>query len=369
MPQDNKLPEPGEFTRIFKRQHLGGQSGTDADKKVGETSGVFPATPPRTSEQAATQPAMTAPSVAAPSSGEPGEFTKYFTGGAGAKSTGGPTGGAPKSYSGVQRPGSPLPTRNPMNDSSGNFTDRFVTPKAEDPSQFGGNASQMGPAPDLSDRSGDESGSFDFGHKSLPSKKDGPGEYTALFGSGNVPPPPRPAAVAQAPLAPIMSDSPNSFSSPSAPARTLRDIPAATPPQRGPSEFTVVSSGRQQSGAPGSGDSVSEAPANSGGGGIKRMPLNINVSPLSVNPMAGMPGFGGGGMHMPAAHASMSGASVNTPLGSAHVQAPMMPPLSVPAAGGATSKMSDQTKLILFFGILAILAVVLIVVVVASQKN
>jgi hypothetical protein len=98
--------------------------------------------------------------------------------------------------------------------------------------------------------------------------------------------------------------------------------------------------------------------------------VNINISP--INPMAALPHIGGG-MNVPgaSANASLHGANVNTALGSASVQGPHIPhlkPLNVSAAA-VPSGMSDNTKLILFFGVLAILAVVLIVAVAVMQKT
>lgn len=239
------------------------------------------------------------------------------------------------------------------------------------PDEYGVHNPRIGPAPDLSKRPSEDSGLFDFKPTQTPGQKDSRGEYTKLFGNGELPPVPRPSAVAPPPAAPIMTDSPI-LGSGTISARTMRDVPVMDPAQRGPSEFTTISKGRQQGPEATGGDAAaSEAgAANNPPAATKKMPgmpVNINVSP--VNPLAGL---GGGSLHVPgvpSANASLSGAGISTPLGAAHLQAPTMPPVNLPAAGAAATGMSDNTKLILFFGILSILAVILVVVVVAMQKN
>ena len=327
MPQD-KLPEPGEFTRIFKRQHPAAHNGVDAEKSVSEPSSVFEAM----EAMPAQAPPLHIPPPAS-ASAEPGEFTRYFMGGLPPQA-----GKTQRTPSGVQRPNTPVPSspRTLTGDSStGSFTDRFGSaPRAAayKPDEYGVHNPRIGPAPDLRE----DNSPFDFRPAVSPATsaagKDGPGEYTMLFGRGNIPPEPRQAAVAVAPAAPMMSDSPNSLRGmPSSAEASSQD--AALP---GPSEFTVVSNGRQ-------GVATAAAP---------KMPLNINLSPLASGGSVGM-----------------SGAHLNTPIGSANLQAPSLPHLNAAASAPAISRLTDQTKLILFFAALAILAVILVVVVVATQKN
>jgi hypothetical protein len=381
MPQDNKLPEPGEFTRMFKRQHLNAQGGgSEAEKGAADISGVFPAAELPSAEPAA-QPEMPplpppprtpAPRIAGGSElPEPGEFTQYFTGGLPSKSAQSGNSGIQRGPVGVQRPNTPVPPRNLTSDSStGSFTERFA-PRSDIPVQktdeFGVHNPRMGPAPDLSRRSpSEEGGHFDFKPMAPPLKQDAPGEYTALFGAGSVPPPPRQSVVAQPPAGPMMNDSPNSSSAGGGvPERTLRDVPVAAATPR-PSEYTMAAGGRP--GAPPAASAPPEAAGNNSTTGTKKMPINVNLPP--VNPMAAIQGASGG-LHGPAASAgaSMTGAHATTPIGSASVHAPTMPPLKVPSGAVAVPRLSDQTKLILFFGVLAILAVVLIVVLVATQKS
>jgi hypothetical protein len=229
---------------------------------------------------------------------------------------------------------------------------------------------RLGPPPDLSRRSSfDEKSPLDV---KSPEKKNAPGEYTALFGHGALPPEPRQSTVTPPPPAPLMSDSPNPFLSQGGLDRTMREIPVTPQPPQGPSEFTVIAEGRQQApGAAPTGSSPAGEPNSAAG--ARKMPVPVNVSINPVNPLSSLPTAGA---HLPgaSAQASMSGANVSSAFGSANVSAPPIPPLNpaaaIGAAAGATKpKLSDQTKLILFFGILAILAVILVVFVVATQKS
>jgi len=374
MPQD-KLPEPGEFTRIFKRQRLGAHGGAEPEKQPGEASGIQAEAAADAEPDAASHafPPPAAPPHPVPlgghteqKSGEPGEFTQYFMGGLPSKVTpsGAPT-NAHRTPTGVQRPNTPVPPPRTLNgdSSSGNFTERFAPPRQNAPvlktEQYGVYNPQMGPAPDLSKSSlPDHGGSFDFSKPA--SQKEQPGEYTSLFGRGDVPPPPRQSAVSPSPAAPMMSDSPNSFS-----ARPLRDVAPEAP--KGPSEFTVIAQGRQAPQATG-GPALDSPSVTKSAAGTKRLPVNINVNP--INPMAALPvGTGGMGLHMPHASGNIatSGANISTPIGSAGLHAPPVPQLNVSAAGAGASKLSDHAKLIIFFGVLAILAIILVVVVVAKN--
>ncbi len=385
MPQD-KLPEPGEFTRIFKRQHLGAQGAADAEKKASEISGIFPAAdvPPVQAEpqmanlQSRAVLGSSTPEIAEPPrsalpavTGEPGEFTQYFMGGLPAKPPSTNLNATQRVPPGVQRPNSPIISSRNLNgdgSNSGSFTGRFA-PRREAPTprgEKGGDSALRNPwaapSPELNKpwQARDEAAHFDSKPPLMPTPppKDEPGEYTAIFGHGNVPPPPRQSAVTPPPLAPIMSDSPS--------ARTFPDVPVTPQPPKGPSEFTVVSKGRP--GNPGS-DSIS--PEASSAAGTPKMPVGVNFTPPNIQSM--IPGTGGS-PHMPSgsAAASPSGANVSSPAGGASVHAPTITPMGVPqikAPAGGASRFSDQTKLILFFGALAILAVILVVVLAAIQKN
>ena len=204
------------------------------------------------------------------------------------------------------------PSRNLASDSSGSFTEKFAP--RQDASllrteQYGVHNPQMGPAPDLSKRSlPDQRGDFDFGKP--PSQKNQPGEYTSLFGHGDVPPPPRQAAVSAAPAAPMMSDSPNSFA-----GRPARDAAPAPDLPKGPSEFTEIARGRQ---APASlANTAAEPPsvANSSAG-TRKMPLNMNLNP--ANPMAVC-----ARMQFARPRSVIYGrGQYNTPIGSANLQVP-----------------------------------------------
>jgi hypothetical protein len=385
MPQN--LPEPGEFTKIFKRTHPTAQQGGKDLERTGEASGIFPAADatedkrepeanmlPLTLSTPAAAPGVAEESPKPPSSAEPGEFTQYFIGGLPAKP---PSGNSPPARvpTGVQRPNSTPPQpRNLVTDNSGSFTERFSRdslPPRRSP-EFGGRNQQMGPPPDLGRRPSAEP--FDV---KPPSERDAPSEYTALFGRGDLPPAPRQAAVKPAPAAPMMNDSPNALAGGSMPERTVPNIPTAAATPQGPSEFTVISKGRQP--PPGDGSTVPEAAGVDSAAATRKMPLPVNVNINPINPMSALPHVGGGGgAHLPgiSANASLHGANVSTPLGQASAhgpQIPQVPPINLAAgaaaAGGSTSKLSDQTKLILFFGVLAILAVILVVILVAKQKT
>jgi len=393
MPQD-KLPEPGEFTRIFKRQYLGAQNAADAEKKAGEISGIFPATgaPPSSPEpqlhspNPPSPPSAPPPAAASPAPGpgssEPGEFTQYFMGGLPAK----PAVGGPNSTQrvppGVQRPNSPITTTRNLNsdNSVGSFTDRFTSrsdapaPRVEKSDDSALRNPWATQGPDLNKRlsSGhDEAEHLDFRPLSpAPAQRDEPGAYEQRFGVGNQPPAPWPSAVTPPPPAPIMTDSPNRPPGDSWSSRTLQDVRATpSPAPKGPSEFTVVSSGRP--GAPRPEGAPPEVPAS----GTRKMPIGVNVTPPNLQSM--IPGAGGGNLHVPgmsgaSASASLSGANVSTPFGGASMHAPTLPPMGLPqikAPGAGTPRFSEQTKLILFFGVLAIAAVILVVVLLAIQKN
>ncbi len=375
MPQD-KLPEPGEFTRIFKRQHFGPQSGGD-EASVSDASGLskpVEAGVAPVSGQLAAEPSSLPP---APSN-EPGEFTRYFTGGLPPQAAKTGPGTTQRTPSSVQRPNTPVAFKPSAGEGSGSFPQRFGNgPASADPpppspitEEFGFHNPRLGSEPDLSKRpSAEENSPFNFTPRippALPSSQDGPGEYTKLFGKGNTPPPPRASAVAPAPLAPMMGDSPRTAGSVPM-AESILPAPSAASTRQGPSEFTVAVNGRQ---AP---PDVSSASTASGGAAPRKLPSNLNVS--AANPLAAL--AGGAGMPSLASSGSigMSGAHASTPMGSAnlqapHLQTPHLPQMAAPAVKGiGLSKLSDQTKLILFFALLAIASVILVVAVFASQKS
>jgi hypothetical protein len=308
MPAD-KFPEPGEFTRAFKRTHSGAADGADA------------------AEPGAEQPPAAAAS-------EPGEFTQFFKGGLPQPSAKGSAGALPRKPYAVQRPNSAVPLRTLAADNSGAFTEHFgnapgeaahreAPPKAED---FGVHNPRLGPAPDLSKQAAAADGGL-FALKAsvprpMPSSQSEPGEYTKLFGKDAMPPSPQQSAVGQAPPASIMGDSPRSGSGERS-APTLPVVPSAA---------------------------SAEAPA-SGAGAARTLQLPVNVMPL--NPLPAM----GAAAHM------------NTPIGPANLHAPALPPVKAPASLPGISSLSEQAKLILFFAALAILSVILVVALVVTQKS
>jgi len=203
--------------------------------------------------------------------------------------------------------------------------------------------------------------------------KDEPSAYEQRFGTGSQPPAPWPSAVTPPPQAPIMTDSPNRLPGDSWAAKTLPDVRATPQSSKGPSEFTVVS-GRPSAARSESAPPEGAAAGNSAASGTRKMPVGVNITPPNLQSM--IPGAGGS-LHVPtmsgaSASASVSGANVSTPFGGANVHAPTMPPIGMPqikAPAVGMSRFSDQTKLILFFGVLAIAAVILVVVLLAMQKS
>jgi hypothetical protein len=353
MPPD-KLPEPGEFTKIFKRQHAGAAGGADAEVKANGGSGASKAEEPEAGQPLG--PAFSQNGVQPAAANEPGEFTRFFEGGLPQQPAKGGAGAPQRVPAAVQRPSSPVSLRALAGDNSGTFTERFgnapgeaahkeAAPKVED---YGVHNPRIGPAPDLSKQAAAEDGGlFDFKAsvpRAMPSSQSEPGEYTKLFGKEAKPPLARQSAVGQAPPVPMMGDSPG-FGSGESSARSLPVVPSA-PMQKGPSEFTMVAGGRQ--GAPAVSGSA-EAAA-SGAGAARKVSLNVNVTPL--NPLAAM-----GGAHM------------NTPAGPANLHAPTLPPLKAPSSLPGLGGLSEQAKLILFFAVLAILSVILVVALVVTQKS
>jgi hypothetical protein len=377
MPQD-PLPEPGEFTRIFKRRHLAAQ-GADAQAEASSLEGSNvqqPEMPPP--QAAAAQP----PKQPMATGAESGEFTRYFAGGLPPHAPKG-GGASPRMPAGVQRPNTPVPPRTLAGDNNSNFTARFREVPAAPQVKADEHAVHnppIGPAPDLGKPPlTEDNGPFDFKPKvpqPLPSRQDEPSEYTALFGRGDRPPSPNQSAVAQAPLAPMMSDSARAEAATSLDAPTRLDMPGPSA-EAGPSEFTMIANGRPAApeNAVAEGSSLGTTGRNSTAA-IGKLPFNVNVSPLHA------PSLGGGGT-MPSlgmsGSAGMSGANAATPLGSVsaqaphiqapHLQAPHVSTVKVPDGGKGLSGLSGRTKLILFFALLATLAVVLVVALAITQKN
>lgn len=385
MPQD-KLPEPGEFTRMFKRQHLGSPANAEdagkGDNAVDATEkGIVP--PGLSADSTASGPPRSSAPSGSPNppagvpANEPGEFTQYFLGGV-AKNAAKPSPPpSPRTFSGVQRPNSPLPPRSLANDtSSGSFTERFSPPVTPPPNlakteEYGVHNPRVGPVPDLTGRPAQENrgGPFDFRPEvpqPLPSKESSSSEYTALFGRGNTPPASRQSAIAPTPSAPLMSDSPNSSRNAAPPSfsRPQADVPPVPEAPRGPSEYTIVSGGRQSPTSPAVGTPPADAAPSVSA--ARKLPVQANINP--VNPLGSL-ASGGGMPHLSAGSANVSaaGANVSSPFGSASLHAPPIPPLAMPAA--KMPALNEQTKLILFFAVLAILAVVLVVFVIVTQKN
>jgi hypothetical protein len=156
MPQD-KLPEPGEFTRLFKRQQM------KAQNPNGPLEGEAPAA----------APALPLTSDSTPPTSDPGEFTKYLSGSLPAK----------RSPAGVQRPNTPVPRPVPS-DSSGTFGNGPAAQVKSGDGEYGINNPLYGAAPDLG-RPFDPQASVP--NPPFSEKSDG-GEFTRLFGRNARPP-------------------------------------------------------------------------------------------------------------------------------------------------------------------------------------
>jgi len=328
-----KLPEPGEFTRAFKREQV---------------------RPPNSANPTAPEPAG-APEQASSAASEPGEFTRYFTPGL-PKKANVPTTPIPREPSGVQRPNTPY--RPTISDASSNsFTERFgpsaVPPPspALKPTQYGVQNPRLGPAPDLSEPASVPPSPFDYRPTApavQPSKEQGVSEYDRLFGQGATPPPPKQSTVAQSPQpSPLYRGANDS---------QLSGAPLREPSHKVPTEFTQVAQGRTAFES--SAAATASAPSTSSSS-ASAMPFRPSIPSLSP-----------------------ASASVNTPMGSANLSGPSLhappvpqvPPMQAPAvpqlaAAAPAGALSPQIKLTIFFAILAILAVILVVALAATQKS
>jgi hypothetical protein len=299
--------EPGEFTRVFQ-------------SFKSETAQPMPITSP-------------APPLAPKA--EQGEFTKLFHGGLPAISSKAPASPEIKrtqdraSRGGfVQRPNTPMPPFPQKSADPGEFTRIFSHPVPENQNSkdlFADYPISTANSRDLF------RGSEDLPKPVAPESRE-PGEYTRIFGGGTVSPPVQPPAlITQNAPFPIPSDDPLQGS------RHVSVAPAAPPPaQKGPSEYTMVIQGNRPLG-----DAAGEvSPPASGGGSV---------------PLAGAPVL----------------PKISAPPQMKVPQVSMPKPPAVPAPPQVkVAAPADNKKLIVFLGILAILALalILLVVLIAVKK-
>jgi hypothetical protein len=297
--------EPGEFTRVF--QSVKPEAGQPAG---GSSAGM----PPHVRD-------------------EPGEFTRFFQGGS--------PGSAGK------LPANPEAKRSPDRPSRGGLVQRPNTPvaplqqKSAEPGEFtrifsrpntAGEGKPKDVFPDHATAQPDSAERFS-GLRDLPKSlapeppqpgPSEPGEYTRIFGGGVPPSPPQPAS--------RPSDAPGSFPADD-PLRGTRPpgVVPAPPPQKGPSEYTMVIQGSGHKG-----DGAVPGPSGHDGEAAK---------------ICALP--------------KISGAP--PPVKAPQISLPKAPPMPGPAP--VKKPGAENRKLIVFFAILAILAVVLIFLVVLAVKK
>lgn len=347
-PPKQEETAPGEFTKLFQAsqpknvkaspspvspappEKPSGSPAPPAQSEPGEFTRVFQSFKPQPPVQS-----MPITSTAPPpaSKEEHGEFTKLFQGGLPPSGSKAPANPEPKrsqdraSRGGfVQRPNTPMPPLPQKSAEPGEFTRIFSNPVPENQKSqdlFAGYPISTGNSRDVF------RGNEDLPKPVLPESRE-PGEYTRIFGGGTVSPPlhqPQPVA-SKAPIA-IPADDPLQGT------RQVTPPPATPPPaQKGPSEYTMVIQGSRplESAAAGS-----DASAVSGNGPVSSAPAlpkvptppQVKVPPVSIPKPPSMP-------------------------------APQVK-VSVPA---------DNKKLIVFFAILAVLALalILLVVLIAVKK-
>src|SRR5579884_967989 len=298
--------QPGEFTRMFLSK----------TESAAEESKPAPATPP------AEKP---------PVEDGPGEFTRFFQGASAAsknppdampaqdrlvtREVQRPSGGVQR----PQRPSSPLPQR--PSSEPGEFTKLFSR-APESPAPPERRASNLD---DMFERA-------PAAPSAPPASAPEPGEYTRIFGKGDLgPPAQQPSTVAPQAPASILHD-PVAPASPIQSVNETRQVPKpaapAPPAAHAPSEYTAVMSGLGASrvGAP-AGEQAHPAP----GGAASSMKLPQAPAIPGVQPPK-----------MPAA---------------------AMPQAKLPEAPKTAVPAPSNKKLIIFFCVLGILTVVLIVLI------
>ncbi|MBV9294538.1 MAG: hypothetical protein JO145_03120 [Acidobacteriaceae bacterium] len=283
--------EPGEFTRFFQAGLPGAKKSAQPDPMRGRDRPSNPdllrtrdrATRTSGFVQRPNTPVPPLPQQPVPQrSAEPGEFTKIFSG------------RSPERASSE-------PKSDPLTPAS--LGALSPTGKSDVPDMFSTSAAMPVPAPE-------------------PPKA--PGEYTRIFGKGNLPPIQEPSGLATQRIS--SSDDPLARNAPSP-----RPSPVGT---KGPSEYTQVVQGARSQ------------PASTG----EAAPQQTNEAPPAAAPIPPInPGVAPPPMHMPPApHAP--------------------PPPALPSAAGAVPVPANK-KLLIFFSILAALAVLLVIVFVFATKK
>ena len=322
---------PGEFTRFFQAPNAPEKKATPEPVRTAER----PTNPDLGRTSFVQRPSTPAPTPPAPGqkSNDPGEFTRMFMQGAFT-----PTPAPPPSMPSI----SPSPTRDPFAPSGGGGMFSESKPVVPEPA-----AKPMG-------------------------------EYTRIFGAGNEAPPiQQPSSVAAPP--PPLTDDPL--------LRSGGPVPATPPaaqaaPARGPSEYTLVMSGRPSEAAPTnapiSASSHSGAPPAGAAspGSIPLPQMQVNVAP--PNPMQGLhvppppaAHAGGGGMA-----ASGLGGSASAQVAAPRIPAATPPPMNFqsPAALKAPTApagvpVQSKNKLVILFAILGVLAILLVILIVLLLKK
>ncbi len=311
--------EPGEFTKMFQQVHKAGKSAEIAPL---EKAPELPATP--TLKEASKK--------------ESGEFTRFFR-------TGPPAGPGRRSdhpsnpslnrssdrptRSGfVQRPNTPMPSLGQKGTDSGEFTNLFS--RGNGASKKSGEADMFKPQPETP--------------MADPAQPQQPGEYTRIFGKGNIPAAADARSTAAPPVAPLLDDP------------LVRTPIAPNPPEMkhvpsGPGEYTRVIRGNRPLGEPGANNpgEAGEIP-----GAAPAMPMAaIGMPPLPhAPPLPQLP---------PLPHAP----PLPQPPPLPQMKAPAAPAkLEIPAAG------APNKKLLIFLAVLGFLALLMVglVVLVALKK-
>jgi hypothetical protein len=302
-------------------------------------------------------PPAAVPPISPKSNNEPGEFTRFFSGGlpvSPAKPISServPNTDRPPRSSSVQRPHTPMPFIPPITSRStdpGEFT-RLFSKEGAGP---GGNAP---PSPPERPKAPTDHEEF-FKPLSEPAVSPPPvapqsGEYTRIFGKGDAPPPVQERS-ALGTNAPTHSDDPL-FSS--QPGRLNGPKSGAAP---GPSEYTrVIEGGRPAT--PNASESNRPVPTEVPAGSVPVPPNPLGSipvpSPSVVPPPIAKPAG--------SVHAAVQAPKVQLPAGAAG---------AVKAAAGAKDAVAagkNNTKMIVFFAVLGLLALLMILLVVLALKK